>query len=209
MLAESVHERPWPRDDWDHADLSDAVDVDRLDRHIDRCVHDADEFGMTLALVVVHGGRIVRERYGPETDAGTTLISWSMAKSITHALVGLLVEDGRLELSAPAPIGAWSYDERAEITLQQLLEMSSGLEFVEDYVDAGVSHVIEMLFGSGIDDHAAYAVGIPAGRTARHGLELLERHHQHRRARSPATPSAAAAPARRSTSTTACSVRSA
>ena len=161
MLAESVHERPWPRDDWDHADLSDAVDVDRLDGHIDRCVHDADEFGMTLALVVVHGGRIVRERYGPETDADTTLISWSMAKSITHALVGLLVEDGRLELSAPAPIGAWSYDERAEITLQQLLEMSSGLEFVEDYVDAGVSHVIEMLFGSGIDDHAAYASAFP------------------------------------------------
>jgi CubicO group peptidase (beta-lactamase class C family) len=161
MLAESVHERPWPRDDWDRADLSDAVDADRLDRHIDRCVHDADEFGMTLALVVVHGGRIVRERYGPETDAGTTLISWSMAKSITHALVGLLVEDGRLELSAPAPIGAWSYDERAEITLQQLLEMSSGLEFVEDYVDAGVSHVIEMLFGSGIDDHAAYASAFP------------------------------------------------
>jgi CubicO group peptidase (beta-lactamase class C family) len=161
MLAESVHERPWPQADWDHADLSDSVDADRLDGHLDRCLHDADEFGMTLALVVVHGGRIVRERYGPETDADTTLISWSMAKSITHALVGLLVEDGRLELSAPAPIGAWSYDERAEITLQHLLEMTSGLEFVEDYVDAGVSHVIEMLFGSGIDDHAAYASAFP------------------------------------------------
>ena len=161
MLAESIDERPWPRADWDHADLSDMVDAERLDRHLDRCMDDVDELGLTRAVVVVHGGRIVRERYGPETDADTTLISWSMAKSITHALVGLLVEDGRLELSAPAPIGAWSYDERAEITLQHLLEMTSGLEFVEDYVDAGVSHVIEMLFGSGIDDHAAYASAFP------------------------------------------------
>ncbi|MGD9703247.1 MAG: serine hydrolase domain-containing protein [Acidimicrobiia bacterium] len=162
MLAESVHERPWPGADWDHADISDAVDADRLDTLLDRCLAGTDEFGLTLALVVVHGGRIVRERYGPDTGADTTLISWSMAKSITHALVGLLVEDGRLDLRAPAPIGAWAYDERASITLQHLLEMTSGLEFVEDYEDAGVSHVIEMLFGSGSDDHAAYASAFPA-----------------------------------------------
>ena len=181
MLAESVDEPPWPQADWDRAALSDRVDGERLDRHLDRCMDDTDDVGLTRALVVVHGGRIVRERYGPDTDAGTTLISWSMAKSITHALVGLLVEDGRFDLSAPAPIGAWSYDERAEITLQRLFEMTSGLEFVEDYVDAGVSHVIEMLFGSGSDDHAAYAAALPAGRPARNGVELLERHHEHRR----------------------------
>ncbi len=120
-----------------------------------------DEMGLTLAFAAVHRGRLVAEAYGPDTTAETTLISWSMAKSITHAAVGLLVGDGRLDLDAPAPVAAWADDERRAITVQHLLDMSSGLHFVEDYVDAGTSHVIEMLFGAGIDDHAAYASGFP------------------------------------------------
>ncbi|MGA0893907.1 MAG: serine hydrolase domain-containing protein [Ilumatobacteraceae bacterium] len=127
--------------------------------------------GSSLALVVQVDGDVVFERYGtqPDTpfgpgepvDAGTTLISWSMAKSITHALVGLLVADGALELDAPAPVHEWHGTEKAAISVQHLLNMSSGLEFVEDYVDAGISHCIEMLFGSGRDDMAAYAAALP------------------------------------------------
>ena len=127
--------------------------------------------GRSLALVVQQGGQVVHERYGirPDTAFGpggpvtadTPLISWSMAKSITHALVGLLVGDGRLDPAAPAPVAAWRGTPKERITLQHLLTMSSGLEFVEDYVDAGVSHCIEMLFGSGCDDMAAYAAGLP------------------------------------------------
>jgi CubicO group peptidase (beta-lactamase class C family) len=93
--------------------------------------------------------------------AETALLSWSMAKSMTHAAVGLLVGDGRLEPSQPAPVAAWSSDERATITLDHLLEMRDGLDFVEDYVDDRVSDVIEMLFGAGSDDVAAYATGRP------------------------------------------------
>lgn len=127
--------------------------------------------GSSLALVVQVEGDIVFERYGtqPDTpfgpgapvDAGTTLISWSMAKSITHALVGLLVADGMLEVDAPAGVDDWRGTEKAAISLQHLLNMSSGLEFVEDYVDAGISHCIEMLFGSGSDDMAGYAASLP------------------------------------------------
>jgi CubicO group peptidase (beta-lactamase class C family) len=82
-----------------------------------------------------------------------------MAKSMLHAAVGILVGEGRLRLDAPAPVPQWREpnDPRRVITLQQLLEMRDGLDFVEDYVDARASDVIEMLFGAGKDDVAAFA----------------------------------------------------
>ena len=84
-----------------------------------------------------------------------------MAKSITHALVGICVADGLLDPAAPAPVAAWSGDARRTVTLQHLLTMTSGLHFVEDYVDGEVSHVIDMLFGDGKDDVATYAAARP------------------------------------------------
>lgn len=127
--------------------------------------------GLTLALVVQHRGEVVHERYGRQPDtpfgpggpvtADTTLISWSMAKSITHAAVGILVGEGRLDLDAPAPVAGWAGTPKAAITLQHLLNMMPGLEFVEDYVDAGVSHCLEMLWAAGKEDMAAYAAGLP------------------------------------------------
>ena len=126
----------------------------------------------TRAVVVVHHGRLVAERYGGETDAlleaprpigpDTPLISWSMAKSMLHAVVGMLVDERRLDLDAPAPVPEWGAgDPRSAITLTHLLEMRDGLDFAEDYDDAGSSQVIEMLFGDGITDTAAFAAGRP------------------------------------------------
>ncbi|HZJ27735.1 MAG TPA: serine hydrolase [Acidimicrobiia bacterium] len=130
-----------------------------VDEVAERAFSQPPELGLTLAMVVAHRGEIVAERYGPGTDATTTLISWSMAKSITHALIGLLVRDGRLDMAAPAPVPRWGHDgdARGAITLDQLLQMRSGLAFVEDYVEGHPSDVIDMLFGSGRDDVAAYA----------------------------------------------------
>jgi len=144
----------------------------------DTVSHVADELfapdaphGVTLAMVVMHRGDVVFERYGVQPDsvfgpggpisADSTLISWSMAKSITHAAVGLLVAEGRLELDAPAPVNEWRGTEKEAITLQHLLDMRPGLEWVEDYVDDSISHCIEMLFGSGQADMAAYAAALP------------------------------------------------
>lgn len=127
--------------------------------------------GVTLAIVGVHRGDVMVEGYGVQPDtvfgrggpvtADTTLTSWSMAKSITHAAVGILVGDGVLVPSAPAPVPAWRGTEKEAITLQHLLEMRPGLRFVEDYVDDAISHCIDMLFGAGKDDHAAYAAALP------------------------------------------------
>jgi CubicO group peptidase (beta-lactamase class C family) len=127
----------------------------------------------TYAVLVVHRGAIVAERYrgvlehwggDPEPIVmNTRLRSWSMAKSMLHAIVGILVGEGRLDPQARADVAAWSdpADPRHAITLQDLLEMRDGLAWAEDYVDAGVSDVIEMLFGSGADDVAAFAAAKP------------------------------------------------
>jgi len=115
----------------------------------------------TLAQLVLHKGEVVSEVYGSEVTAQTTLISWSMAKSITHALVGIAQMDGLLRVENNNLFPEWANDERRNITLQQLLEMRSGLSWLEDYVDSEASDVIDMLFGSGKDDNGGYAIGQP------------------------------------------------
>jgi CubicO group peptidase (beta-lactamase class C family) len=119
--------------------------------------------GRTDALVIVQRGRLVLERYAAPFDASSTQPSWSMAKSITQALAGLAVSDGRLDVLRPADAPEWrgDNDPRGAITLDQLLRMSSGLAFVEDYTPGSASDVIEMLYGSGKADTAAYAATRP------------------------------------------------
>ena len=121
-------------------------------------VGDHLETDTTLAVVVQHRGEVVAEANADGVKADTTLISWSMAKSITHALVGMAQMDGLLDVQAPTGIAQWQNDDRKHITLQHLLEMRSGLAWIEDYVEGNESDVIEMLFGAGKDDHAAYAI---------------------------------------------------
>jgi len=116
---------------------------------------------VTLAQLVMHKGEVVSEFYGPEVSDQSTLISWSMAKSITHALVGIAQMDGLLHVENSNLFPEWANDERHNITFQQLLEMRSGLSWVEDYVDGDASDVIDMLFGSGKDDNAGYAIAQP------------------------------------------------
>ena len=90
--------------------------------------------------------------------------------------------EGRLDLHAPAPVrrGAATGDPRAAITLDHLLRMASGLKFTEAYLPDQPSDVIAMLFGEGAADVAAFAASLPAGPPAGDGVQLLERHDQHR-----------------------------
>ena len=116
---------------------------------------------VTLALLVMHKDEVVSETYAPDVTAQSTLISWSMAKSMTHALVGIAQMDGLLDVADRHLFPEWEADDRHNITVQQLLEMRSGLSWVEDYVDGDASDVIDMLFGSGKDDIASYAIAQP------------------------------------------------
>jgi len=119
--------------------------------------------GETRALVVMHRGRIVAERYGPGYGPNTRLIGWSMSKTITSVLIGLLISDGRLTLDESAPVPSWQRpgDPRGEITLRQLLQMRSGLRHVETTTPPGDADTVRMLALDGRDDMAAYAEAQP------------------------------------------------
>jgi CubicO group peptidase (beta-lactamase class C family) len=157
---------PWPTTEWPVGEPPAGVELGRL---LDAMFDETGDLRTAYAVVIVHRGRIVAERYGGEiehwdkpnepVDAATKLLSWSMAKSMLHAVVGMLVADGRLSLDTPAGVPRWQEpgDPRQVITLRHLLEMRDGLDFVEDYVDDQISDVIHMLFGDGKEDVAAYA----------------------------------------------------
>ncbi len=167
----------WPTRTWPTADPPAGIDTRHLDDLLGRALGPGADpaLGVTSALLVVHRGRLVVERYGTDrdghpVDADTTLLSWSMAKSVIHALVGILVGEGRLDPGAPAPVAEWSDpdDPRHAITLDHLLRMVDGLDFRESYElpddghEVPFSHCIDMLFGAGADDVAAYAASRPA-----------------------------------------------
>ncbi|HSO06200.1 MAG TPA: serine hydrolase, partial [Pelomicrobium sp.] len=120
----------------------------------------AGERARTRAVVVLHDGRLVAERYAPDLGPQTPLPGWSMAKSVLNALIGVLVAEGRLALDVPAPLTAWrgDGDPRAAITLRQLLQMESGLAFGEKYTNP-LDDVTWMLFASA--DTAGFAAGKP------------------------------------------------
>lgn len=84
----------------------------------------------TTAIVVVHNGKVIAERYAPGYGVDTPVIGWSATKSVTNALLGILVGQGRLDMQAPAPIAAWARpeDPRRAITPDNLLRMNSGLD---------------------------------------------------------------------------------
>ena len=95
--------------------------------------------------------------------ADTPLLSWSVAKSMLHAVVGMLVGDGVLDPAARAGVPGWDSpdDPRRSITLEDLLTMRDGLAFAEDYEDPETSDVIQMLFGRGAEDMASFAADRP------------------------------------------------
>ena len=138
------------------------VPREALARRIDTLFAD-ETAGETRALLVLHGGRIVAERYGPGYGRETRFAGWSMAKSVTGVLIGLLVSDGRLRLDEGVPVPAWQRpgDPRGEITLRQLLQMRSGLRHSEAIDPAYESDEVRMLFLDGRDDMAAYAEAQP------------------------------------------------
>jgi len=98
------------------------------------------------AVVVVHDGRVVAERYAPGYALDTPMLSWSMNKSVVNALIGILVRQGRLAVGAPAPVPAWRdpSDPRHAITVEQLMRMTSGLAL--DETNSGFDPASRMLF---------------------------------------------------------------
>jgi CubicO group peptidase (beta-lactamase class C family) len=159
----------WPTETWPRATHPRQEQLESLAEEM----FTREDLAITNAVLIVQGGRVVVERYGgvreffdrePEAITATSpLLSWSMAKSMLHALVGTLVDEGRLRADQIAPVPEWSDpdDPRHAIRIRDMLEMRDGLAFVEEYEIGATSHVIEMLFGEGQDDMAAYAAALP------------------------------------------------
>ncbi|WP_245978542.1 serine hydrolase domain-containing protein [Aurantiacibacter xanthus] len=135
-----------------------GVPREQLARAVDD-LFTAEDIGTTYAVVVVHNGKIVAERYAEGMSEDTRFVGWSMSKTVTAVLIGMLVADGRLELDEPAPVPSWQRagDPRGEITLRQLLQMRSGLRHNEGYDPPYESSEVQMLYLAGHDDMAAFA----------------------------------------------------
>ena len=154
---------PWPAGDLvAGAEAPEGIDRQEVAAALDRAFAEPDRTRLrrTRAVAVVHDGRIIAERYAPGFSKHTPLTGWSMTKSVTNALVGILVGQGKLSLEAPAPVPEWAGadDPRRLITLDQLMRMSSGLAFDETYSDL-TADVSIMLFRS--PSAGAYAAARP------------------------------------------------
>jgi CubicO group peptidase (beta-lactamase class C family) len=131
----------WPMGDRLPAGLPPQIDPAKVNQALDAAF--ASPAGMTAAVVVTWRGRIIGERYGSGIGARTQLESWSMGKSVTAALMGVLIRQGVYDLWQPAPVPEWQTpgDPRAKIKIADLLHMSSGLRirapYDPDYDPAG------------------------------------------------------------------------
>ena len=137
------------------------LDVANLSQVIKAHVNAVNEEGRheARAVVVLYDGKLLAEQYAPGFNKNSRMLGWSMAKSVTSALIGLLVKQGKLDVNKPAPVPEWGNekDKRHGITLRHLLQQTSGLDFEENY--AKYSDATRMLFNKA--DMAAYAASRP------------------------------------------------
>ena len=120
---------PWPMGDvLSDAPLPSEIDMEKVEEALDIGFGPAE--ARTLGLVVTYKGRILGERYGEGIDIHTPLESWSMTKSLTGTLMGVLIEQGTYELWQPAPVPEWQEpgDPRQEIRIGDIMRMSSGIK---------------------------------------------------------------------------------
>ncbi|MDG4906696.1 serine hydrolase [Mesorhizobium sp. WSM4898] len=141
---------------WPEGERVDALQNPAVTKIVD----DAAMVGTGMrAVVAVKNGRIVAERYGEGFSAKTPLLGWSMTKTVNAAIVGTLVKDGKMALDKKGLFSPWKADGRAAISLADMMAMSSGLEFNEDYGD--VADVTRMLYLE--PDMAGFAEAKPLG----------------------------------------------
>jgi CubicO group peptidase (beta-lactamase class C family) len=152
------HSEPWPMGDvLPNEPLPAEIDATKLKAAVD-AAFDPPE-ALTAALVVTWKGRLIAERYGNGIDMRTPLEGWSMGKSITATLLGVLVKKGVYKLTEPAPIPEWQTpgDPRAKIRIEDLLHMSSGLRIRApqdpDYDPSGPYPDHLYLYTGGVDSY--------------------------------------------------------
>ena len=150
---------PWPYGDKIIDSIPPVIDKAFLQRAIDNAMlaTSKEKPAYTRAVLVIYDGKIVGEQYAPGFDKNTVMLGWSISKSLTAALIGILVKEGKLNPDAPAPVPEWKNTAKEEITIKQLLQQTTGLDFEENYTKP--CEVTNMLFKRG--DMAAFTAKLP------------------------------------------------
>lgn len=150
---------PWPRGERITSGLTANIDTTRLQQFLRECLNENfnDKPSHTRAVVVVYDGHLVGEAYAPGYNSKTVMPAWSITKSITGALIGILHKERKLDIDQPAPIREWEQTDKRKITIRHLLQQTSGLYYDEDYY--GPNGPNEMLFKRG--SAAEYAINLP------------------------------------------------
>ena len=126
---------PWPKGDVLPGDIIEGVNYERLSQLIDTCfdMPGAEPYKKTLGIVVVYDNALIAEKYLGDYDLKTKFHGWSMTKSVTGALAGILADQGKLKLDDPVGIEQWKNDDRKNITIKHVIQMSTGLDWYENY----------------------------------------------------------------------------
>jgi CubicO group peptidase (beta-lactamase class C family) len=157
VLPQKPDTIPWPMGDLIADTIPSGVDQQKLDAALEQAFLDTIPFIGTFAVTVVYKGQLIAEKYRKDMKPTTKFLSWSMAKSVTNALVGILVKEGKLDINKPIGFPKWQNDARKEITINNLMHMNSGLEWNENY--GNNSDVNIMLHKEG--DMATYTLEKP------------------------------------------------
>lgn len=121
-----------------------TIDTVRLERIAEKLMDEDGYNGHAFAFMVLHKGIPVVEAYQPQFNEKTQFLSWSVAKSFTNALAGIMVKNGNWDINRPLNIPEWQSDDRKKITINHLMQMQSGLQWNEDYGTR--SDVTQMLY---------------------------------------------------------------
>ncbi len=140
---------PWPAGDLKADTIPPGINMEKVKDIVDQAFADTLPWKGSFGLIVVYKDQIVAERYRKDFTPSTLFLSWSIAKSFTNALVGILVKEGKVDIHSPVPREEWAGDDRKNITLNHLMHMTSGLEFNEKYSHYRLTDVTTMLLKEG------------------------------------------------------------
>lgn len=153
---------PWPTTAWPTGPLPAGID-DKLETSLAAVGRALPDLGETRAVVIIHHGRLVAERYATGFGPDTPMLSWSMAKSITHALLGIAVRQRLVDIDRPMGHPRWAAgDPRAAIPWRYWITMCDGQEYHEiGVLDQSRNDAARMLYGVGRLDVAGFGASLP------------------------------------------------
>jgi CubicO group peptidase (beta-lactamase class C family) len=123
----------WPYGERISDTIPPSVNIEKLKGVLDNIFIDSVPLKGNFAVAIIHKGQLIAERYRDGFSDKHRFLSWSMAKSFTNALTGIMVKKGLLDVNETPGFIEWENDNRKDITINHLLQMKSGLEWNEDY----------------------------------------------------------------------------